>query len=233
MTDPAVFDALAGDLVRQWPVAALSGKGSVYPSGLLAEAFGKLRLAPDFAYAKPQPDTRHALFAHRRLADGDRYFESNRLDRPVQVWATFRTKGYRPEIWDAVTGNVSEPDFRNGAGATDVRLSLPAYGSAFIVFRKSTIAAASADMLPEQMVLTLRGPWTVAFQPHRWRAGVHCDARSLQPWSDSASTGVRYFSGTAVYSTAFELPQNSFGRRREARARPRRCSRARRCFAQR
>ncbi len=138
--DPAAFTALAAGLFGASPHAF--GKGSVYPSGSLAEAFRALRFAPDFTYGKPKADTR-LLFAHRRLADGDLYFVSNRLDRPERVSATFRTSGYRPEIWDAVTGKIGEAEYHGVGGTTDVSLSLPANGSAFVVFRWKSLVAAS------------------------------------------------------------------------------------------
>jgi len=53
--------------------------------------------------------------------------------------------------------------------------------------------------------LSLRGPWTLRFQPNR---GAPATARfdELISWSEHPAPGIRYFSGTATNSIRFELP---------------------------
>ena len=205
--DPSAFEALAAKLFGEGPSPHAFGKGVVYPSGTLTEAFRAIGLAPDFTYAKPQADTR-LLFAHRRLADGELYFVSNRLDRAERVSATFRTMGYRPEIWDAVTGAVMKADYRGVDGATEVSLSLPANGSVFVVFR-SKAAARAPEARTEKTLLNLPGPWRIAFQPGRG-APASIVQKTLRPWSELP--GTRYFSGTAVYTSTFDLPPKALSR---------------------
>ena len=207
--DPAAFAALAEKLFGGAPHAY--GKGMVYPSGLLSGAFQALHLPADFSYEKPQADTR-LLFAHRRLSDGELYFVSNRAPRSENVTATFRTTGYRPEIWDAVTGQVSRTQYRDGDSVTSVSLSLPANGSAFVVFRRQATRTASPVIADSgHAILTVAGPWRLVFQPHRG-APASNTRHVLQPWNESASPGIRYFSGTAVYTTAFDLPSSALVR---------------------
>jgi hypothetical protein len=207
--DPAQFEVLAQALFGHDAAPRRRGLGTIYPSGNLAEAFAALKLTPDFGYEKPQADTR-LLYLHRRLADGDLYFVSNRSDRPETLAATFRTTGYAPEIWDAVTGAVSQANFRAHDDSTQVSLALPAYGSAFVVFRKKdmqpsvTIGRAVAATL-----LTVRGPWRIAFQPLRGAPPVAVQ-RDLHSWSEDTNSGIRYFSGTATYTTSFDLPATAF-----------------------
>ena len=50
-----------------------------------------------------------------------------------------------------------------------------------------------------------RGPWEVRFQPQRG-APEKITLAGLVDWSKHADPGVRYFSGTAVYTTSFTVP---------------------------
>ncbi len=62
-----------------------------------------------------------------------------------------------------------------------------------------------ATVVAETKVLPLQGPWTLTFPPH-WGAPAKIKLEILESWSDSKENGVRYFSGTATYSSEFELP---------------------------
>ncbi len=207
--DPAEFEALAQALFGTDTIPRHYGKGTIYPAGALAEAFVALNLQPDFEYAKPEPDSR-LLYLHRRLADGDLYFVSNRMDRAETFTARFRTGGYAPEIWDAVSGSISKPSFRQAAGRTQVSLALPPYGSAFVVFRrKSRMPSAAVSPPATATLLKLTGPWLVAFQPKRGAPAAILQ-RDLKSWSGSTNPGVKYFSGTATYTATFDLPRATF-----------------------
>jgi hypothetical protein len=202
--DPAKFNAAADALFK----SGAHGKGRVFAT--LAQAFAALRLPPDFSYSKTHPDT-ELLALHRRLADGDLYFVSNRRDRPETVTATFRVATGVPELWDAVSGEIHRTDFTRHDGQSAVTLALPAYGSVFVLFRVASDApmeAAPATMT----VAKLNGPWRIAFQPDRG-APAQIVRTSLQSWSASKIPGVRYFSGTGSYTTSFDLPKTAPGAR--------------------
>jgi hypothetical protein len=50
------------------------------------------------------------------------------------------------------------------------------------------------------------GPWSVRFTPG-WGAPAQATFEKLVSWSSHADPGIKYYSGTAVYSAAFELPR--------------------------
>jgi hypothetical protein len=52
--------------------------------------------------------------------------------------------------------------------------------------------------------MTLGGQWNIAFQPNRG-APASITEGALRSWSDNPDSGVRYFSGTAVYTKSFTL----------------------------
>jgi hypothetical protein len=208
--DPAAFAALADELFGNAPHAY--GKGEVFPSGSLAEAFAALQLPPDFAYTKPEPDT-EILYNHRRLDRDELYFVSNRRDRAENVTVTLRATGYAPEIWNPVTGQRAPADFATADGRTKLVLALPVYGSIFVVLRQKANAASRTTAPAATTALKkLDGPWTVAFQAHRG-APARIVLPELTSWSGSAVDGVKYFSGTGTYTKTFTLPARRGGRR--------------------
>ncbi|MDR3739770.1 MAG: glycosyl hydrolase, partial [Terracidiphilus sp.] len=62
-----------------------------------------------------------------------------------------------------------------------------------------------AATVAEPTGLKLDQPWTLAFTPG-WGAPAEVRMDKLTSWTDSADEGVRHYSGTAAYTTSFNLP---------------------------
>ncbi len=206
--DPAAFAAECDAVFGKDGTAHDLGKGKVFPSGSMAEAFTALRVAPDFAY--DQKDVK-LLYIHRHLADGDVYFVANREAKPVNVTATFRVAGKAAELWDAQTGKTAPASYNIADGRTAVPLALPANGSTFVVFRKAAKAPSRTIKTPvETTVETIDGAWTVAFQPGRG-APAAVTLPALSPWNENTDPGIKYFSGIGTYTKTFTLPAKGAG----------------------
>jgi hypothetical protein len=202
--DGAKFETVADALFGAGDQERSFGQGRVFVSGVLSEALTSLKLMPDFDYTA-QADSA-LLSIHRHLAEGEIYFVINRLDRPETVQASFRLNGFAAEIWDAVTGTTTKVAVMDQKGRSTISLALPAYGSAFVIFRKGKPAA---PILAASTILqTLNGPWHITFQPGR---GVSAPVTQsmLSSWSESPDPGIKYFSGTATYRTRFILPASA------------------------
>lgn len=176
------------------------------------EVLKDLALSEDFEYTKPESDT-VLMFLHRKLDDGDIYFVDNRNDRAESVDATFRVEGKTPELLDAATGDSKPVSYRIADGRTTIPLRLDPYGSVFVVFREA--AKAASVELPEAKETqvsaiddTLNTNWSVSFQPNRGAPEMIAFDR-LTSWSDSSFDGVKYFSGTATYSKAVQIPESA------------------------
>jgi hypothetical protein len=63
-----------------------------------------------------------------------------------------------------------------------------------------------AATVAEPVVLPIERPWTLAFTPG-WGAPAVVQMDKLASWTESNDEGVRHYSGTASYTTAFELPR--------------------------
>ena len=86
-------------------------------------------------------------YVHRRTEQADIYFISNSNEKVLDVECIFRVSGKCPELWMPETGAVARyPVYKSVAAGTKVPLLLPAYGSAFVVFREPAAAAHLVDV---------------------------------------------------------------------------------------
>jgi hypothetical protein len=202
--DQAEFQTIAG---RLW--GGTTGKGKVFGAGTIGDALASLKVAADFEYTKPQPDT-ELVFVHRKLADGDIYWVSHRNARAEDVEATFRTQGKAPELWHAETGAVEPASYRTADGRTTVSLTLQPNDAVFVVFRKAASAPSRTVPKPVETKLgTIDGSWDVAFQPNRG-APAKVTLSALASWHQNSDPGVKYFSGTGTYTKTIQAPSDWF-----------------------
>jgi hypothetical protein len=110
----------------------------------------------------------------------------------VENYAGNRQPGIQPATY------TQEPGF------TTVPLDLAARESAFIVLRKNEQLLARAPSSTRHTVITLEGPWTVAFPPHLGAPST-VRLRKIAFWTENSNPGVKFFSGTATYSTTFTV----------------------------
>ena len=180
-----------------------------------AQVLAGAGVPPDFA------SDGSVRFSHRCDGDTDLYFIANREEATRDVTCRFRVTGKRPEWWNPNTGECRElPQFEERAGVTSVPLRLETLESGFVVFRqagspaerrKSSVGSRNIQNL--RTVLELAGPWEVAFDP-KWLGSEVGGQKSevgaytfenLQDWAQRPEPGIKYYSGTAVYRTSFDV----------------------------
>ena len=69
-----------------------------------------------------------------------------------------------------------------------------------------TRRTARIDRIPAPIAVA--GPWQVRFDP-KWRGPQQVDFQELVDWTQHKEEGIRYYSGTATYSTKFVLPSTA------------------------
>lgn len=118
-----------------------AGHGKVFAHRDLAGALGRLGTGADVDGIDPQK----ILWVHRASPERDVYFVSNQTDNVMDLAPVFRVTSRRPELWDAVTGDVV-PSARyapatgavgttaNTGTGTRVDFTLGPRGSVFVVF---------------------------------------------------------------------------------------------------
>jgi hypothetical protein len=207
--NPIEFQSIANEVWGSENAEHAYGAGKVYVGQITAHVLRALQLAPDFEYAKPLDNTR-LLFVHRKLSQGDVYWINNRNSRAENVEATFRVQGMTAELWHPDTGKIEPASYRMEGERTTVSLQLDPIDAVFVVFRKPAAQQSfTAPAKSETTVATLEGAWEVSFQKDRG-APEHITMDKLTSWADSADAGVKYFSGTGIYSKTIEAPADWF-----------------------
>jgi hypothetical protein len=151
-------------------------------------------------------------FAHRRGPGGDVYFVADLARESRNVKCTFAVTGRQPEWWDPVTGTKRDlPDFTIANGKTVIPISFAPAQSGFVVFRnfRNPVAAAPAvhtgNFPGSKTVAEVSGAWRVSFDP-KWGGPAAAAFPTLVDWTQRPEAGIRYYSGTATYRTAFDAP---------------------------
>jgi hypothetical protein len=204
----AIAEELWGDLDGVSRVRRRHGAGTVVWGLPLADVLASLGVAPDVEHGRALDAD--VAWIHRRVGDTDVYFVANVSDRAQDVDVRFRVSGREAELWRADAGTIEPAEYRIAGERTTVPLRLAEREALFVVFRRA--ASAPARTLPSPVVATLdtvRGAWDVRFPPDLGAPPAVRLAR-LESWTASADSGVKYFSGTATYTTTVQAPQRWF-----------------------
>ena len=202
--DPARFAALAQRLWSGAPITAV-GRGRVIDGSNPESGLAATDVAPDVEFAGVSTEG-SIKFLHRKMADGEVYFLNNRRAQAQRVEASFRVAGKAPQLWHADTGAIEPLSYRIVGGRTIVPLELGPEDSALVVFREPTSRAKRRVAAPAlRQVQAIDRPWNVSFEPGRG-APASAKLSKLRSLSENADPKIRYFSGTATYSTVFKRP---------------------------
>jgi hypothetical protein len=147
-------------------------------------------------------------YGHRRTADRDIYFVSNRSGAPIKADCRFRVAAGNPELWNPVTSERRAlPQFERKDGTTIIPMEFDAFQSFFVVFGGKDPAPASTDAknFPElKPMQEISGAWDVAFDP-KWGGPEKITFDTLQDWSKRPESGIKYYSGIATYRKTFQV----------------------------
>ena len=162
--------------------------------GEVAVALKRLNCAPDFIC-----DDRDVRWIHRCVGEEDVYFVAVPNKAQKKIVCSFRMTGRMPELWDAVNGTIATTRFVEKNGRTEVVLDCAPAHSVFVVFRAKKHSD-DVRVVGNMDTLPVTGAWQVTFfDLNRQRNVAAVDFASLASWTESVSTDIRYFSGTATY----------------------------------
>ncbi len=190
------------------------GKGLILSGMEMQEALDFIGAVPDCKLDKEDP----ALFIHRTLADGEIYFISNQSDKTIAINPEFRITGKSPELWQATNGISRDLSmFTLNAKTTVVPLKLEAFESQFIIFRKKAEKSSENNLsgnFPEGKILEeLTGVWSVSFDQSKRGPAKPVIFKTLTDWTLSDNDSIKYYSGTAVYTTSVKLSELQTGKK--------------------
>lgn len=203
--------------------------GNKLPEGLVFHTLGKGRIAwgtdiqkhldnlyPDFDLTSKvlremqipvdfMSDQGMVRYIHKQMDDVDYFFVSNRMDKDMSVYTHFRSSGKQPYLWDPVTGKISLiPVSIDNGKQTSMELSFAPYQSYFVFFSGERLSSSVlTNIKGERVLMSLQGSWSVSFDP-KWGGPKQIEFPTLQDWSKQLDSGIKYYSGTAVYTKCFD-----------------------------
>ncbi len=197
---------LWGDLDGISRTRRVVGKGKIIwgtPVGTILEMTG---IKPDVEYGRPLDS--EINWIHRKAGETDIYYVVNSSDRPLDTEIRFRVAGKEAELWDPATGKIQAAGYTVTEDRTVVPVHLTGRQSVFTVFRnKADVTAKSVGQVSPIILDTLTGPWKISFPPDMG-APEKTSLDNLESWTTNSDEGIKYFSGTAVYSKTMTVPKS-------------------------
>lgn len=182
-----------------------AGKGSVIADKTAREVLLADGVKPDFEPVSPVLN-----YIHRRDGVAEIYFVTSRTNVATSAACAFRVTDKAPELWNAVTGERRAlVAYEQRDGQTVISLDFDPYGSWFVIFKprtETTPIAARTNARFVRPLSQLQGPWTVRFDTN-WAGPAEVQFDSLVSWPEHSESGIKFFSGTAVYEKSFEVPE--------------------------
>ena len=184
------------------------GKGKVYWGLPLSDVLTSLHTPKDVDYSRSLD--LELFWIHRIAEKMDIYFVVNGSDRVQDIDIRFRVDGKIPELWFPDSGERKPVQYIFADNLTTVSLTLPQYGSVFVVFRGTIPDPSHIPHNESRTTLkTVNGPWELDF-PSNSGAPDKIQLEQLKSWTEHADTGVKYFSGIAAYNKTFNAPAEWF-----------------------
>lgn len=172
-----------------------AGLKNVISGTSIAEALQQAGIEPDFAAT----DMRDLRYVHRSTNKAEIYWVNNRTDEARTVEATFRVSGLKPTLWHPETGLVEEVTYSTSKGFTTVQLPLVQQDAVFVVFSGAGEGSFTVPEKQETQLVEIATPWTVKFDA-AWGAPAQVTFDKLASYTESEDPGIKYYSGTAVYT---------------------------------
>lgn len=202
----ALADKLWGDLDGISRTKRYYGKGLVVWGLPLTQVLVSLNVPKDFEFGGALDA--NLSWIHRRTEEADIYFISNQTDNLQGFDARFRVNGKEAELWHPDTGEIESAGYVIADDHTTVKLGMDPRESVFVVFRRAASSPSRMIARVEKTELaTVDGPWDISF-PENLGAPERIRLEKLESWTANADEGVKYFSGTATYTTTLQVPRS-------------------------
>jgi hypothetical protein len=172
--------------------------------------FDTLPFDRDCLITEEEPDVYapNVAYTHRREGDTDVYFIANQEDRCRELTVSLRVKGKVPELWNPVDGDIRPArSWRMEEDRTALLLRLDAGESIFVVLQQPTkevVSEKGGNHSDYSEVVAIAAPWRVQFDPQAGGPEEPVIFPALTEWNQNENEAIRYYSGTAVYSVAFD-----------------------------
>ncbi|GAB3996909.1 glycosyl hydrolase [Spirosoma daeguense] len=183
------------------------GQGKVIRTPFAGNTFDKLGVIRDVAFTDSAGQyVRDMAWTHRSDGETDIYFIANQQNKPRNLMAAFRVIGKTPELYNAVTDDLTDAREWNLRGShTHLPIRLEPNESLFVIFRKPTrqISQVLKNKTTLPTAQTLDATWQVQFDTAYGGPKEKQLFAQLTNWGKSTDSSIRYYSGTATYTNTF------------------------------
>ena len=143
---------------------------------------------------------------HRKTGDSDIYFAANQGDKPLTIGLAPWDGSCRPEYWDPYSGKISFAEGLDGTAPDSLRVTLEPGKSMFVVLNhgKSRYDKAPVYVAKSSVTRPVEDVWDLDLAP---KLGEPFSVKSfkLKDFSQCDDERLRYFSGTATYSSTVKI----------------------------
>lgn len=139
-------------------------------------------------------------FNHVKAKSGDDiYFLSNQFARMMTFKAVMRQADIKGcMLYDAQKDIYFSPSSCSmDNGFANVEITLPSHGSVFVIFPHHVLSTTLSKLPVYDKVVNINGDWQVTFDA----TGINVKTNLPNDWSISDNAKIRYYSGSAEYST--------------------------------
>lgn len=178
--------------------------------------------AEDFAEYKLERDVivpENIAWTHRSGEEAEVYFIANQNAADASFNASLRVEQGKPQLWNPVTGEITTPrEWSQTGKRTTVSLQLNPHESVFIVFPKENANGASPKVnTHEPVALHSQLKKAIPLEAQAWNVTFPAIGRTvtrdaLFDWSKETDDSIKYYSGTATYTTTFKWKGKPKGR---------------------
>ncbi|WP_347840164.1 glycosyl hydrolase [uncultured Draconibacterium sp.] len=156
------------------------------------------------------------LWTHRTMPGMQIYFITNQSDEEISINPSFRVNGLKPQLWDAVTGEIRYlNEYSEEKGRTSVPIKMEAHRSWYVVFSNGSneeiMPATETNFTKPEVIATIDNSFEVEFANKEIGPKETITFQKLSDWSKSSDDKIKYYSGAANYKTTFtidEIPEN-------------------------
>lgn len=151
-------------------------------------------------------------YIHRQQDGVHIYFIANNSHSKARAQCSFKVNGLQPEYWNAVTGEMKLiQGFTFNENHTLINLNFDDAESCFIIFRNKASTSSSNQkekIVTNKELLQINTAWKVQFDSVWGGPSAPVVFNTLQDWTTNTNAGIKYYSGTAVYNTIFDMSSN-------------------------
>ena len=198
-----------GNVCFEWKV----GDGRLISAPCKWTSFAPIGIEKDFVAYEDSKPAKNIAWNHRKSDDFDIYFVSNQKGEPCELELSFRIERKVPELYNPVRTEIEVAGtYQQKNGRTIVPVKMEANGSLFVIFRKVTTATASeknSNWKGWKTTSTLNRNWQVQFNTEYRGPKEPQTFTTLTDWSKNENKAIKYYAGTAIYSTVFTADTSS------------------------